>query len=226
MSRRAISKRYHPYSRNGRSQKTRKCSSCKCVKPMSNYKPIILYGKKVIPKTCQQCRARRNEHYWAFETKTSQNALPAVAERQDCIVDEDYDSLPEEASSCGSIELPGMDNIAINNDYHIHADTSALSADHLLQSTIALPKMSFEAYAAPSQPVASTDSFETDSNPSSTLFDGLSLGYENPFSVDDVAWSGEEGVPMFFDSPSTMNEEGGFLYPASNREVSNPFMLY
>ena len=149
-----------------------------------------------------------------------------MAERQDCIVDEDYDSLPEEASSCGSIELPGMDNIAINNDYHIHADTSALSADHLLQSTIALPKMSFEAYAAPSQPVASTDSFETDSNPSSTLFDGLSLGYENPFSVDDVAWSGEEGVPIFFDSPSTMNEEGGFLYPASNREVSNPFMLY
>ena len=33
---------------------------------MSNYKPIILYGKKVIPKTCQQCRARRNEHYWGI----------------------------------------------------------------------------------------------------------------------------------------------------------------
>lgn len=119
-----------------------------------------------------------------------------------------------------------MDNIAINNDYHIHADTNASAADHLLQSTIALPTIPFEAYTTVTQPVASTDSIDSDSNPSSTLFDGYSLGYENPFSVDEIVRSGEDEIPMFFGSPSSMNEEGGLFYPASDQEVSNPFMLY
>ena len=46
-------------------RKTRKCSSCKCLKPMDQFLPIVINKKTVIPKTCQYCRSRRNSYYWS-----------------------------------------------------------------------------------------------------------------------------------------------------------------
>lgn len=46
-------------------RKTRKCSSCKCLKPMDQFLPITINKKTVIPKTCQYCRSRRNSYYWS-----------------------------------------------------------------------------------------------------------------------------------------------------------------
>lgn len=47
-------------------RKTRKCSSCKCLKPMDQFLPIVINKKTVIPKTCQYCRSRRNNYYWSI----------------------------------------------------------------------------------------------------------------------------------------------------------------
>ena len=66
MTRRAISKRQQTgYSRR-KKRRVRKCSSCKLLKTMSFYKPIILNGKKVMPKTCQTCRDKRTQYYWSM----------------------------------------------------------------------------------------------------------------------------------------------------------------
>lgn len=88
MTRRAISKRQQTgYSRR-KKRRVRKCSSCKLLKTMSFYKPIILNGKKVMPKTCQTCRDKRTQYYWsmvisafcnvAYESKHPRDASPSL----------------------------------------------------------------------------------------------------------------------------------------------------
>lgn len=45
--------------------KTVKCSSCKQLKSTRDFKPIMVNGKRVVPKTCQLCRAKRTQYYWS-----------------------------------------------------------------------------------------------------------------------------------------------------------------
>ena len=152
--------------------------------------------------------------------------MPAETGQQDCIVDEDYDSLPEEASSCGSIELPNTDAIGINNDYHIHTTTDTLSADHLLSSSIALPTITFEECTTKANETlpAPVEYFDGDSNPSSTLFDGSSLGYDNVFSTEGLPISGDDSSTVFLANPDN-NLESAFLYNSYEADPFNPFSV-
>ena len=73
MTRRAISKRQQTGYNRRKKRRVRKCSSCKLLKTMSFYKPIILNGKKVMPKTCQTCRDKRTQYYWSMVLSDSNN---------------------------------------------------------------------------------------------------------------------------------------------------------
>ena len=128
MTRRAISKRQQTGYNRRKKRRVRKCSSCKLLKTMSFYKPIILNGKKVMPKTCQTCRDKRTQYYWsmaifalcnvAYESKHPRDGSPSLdtlssSQRSSCL-----DLTAEERDSYESTNPNNEVNVSTGtNDY-------------------------------------------------------------------------------------------------------------
>ena len=118
MTRRAISKRQQTGYGRRKNRRLRKCSSCKLLKPMSFYKPIMLNGKKVMPKTCKTCRDKRTQYYWAYESKHSRETSSSVDSLPELLETANVETPLEDCHSSDSFEAETKNEVpVIDNQY-------------------------------------------------------------------------------------------------------------
>ena len=194
----------------GQRGKTLKCSSCKKMRPSREFKPIVVNGKKVIPKTCKLCRVKRTQYYWSKSTRIEFYTI-----EYECREAREKGIRPPPRSNAHSIPL--IEPAPVEEETILHS-----MDDHSTESihTVGEGEMPVVAPPSPSSSVHTIEESEDELPfPSDDLLEKFSQSNSTPaIALPEINYSAYWNEPTVeVNSPKLLSRVNSFMnFPSDN----------